>query len=92
MDGRHYIRSGPGTGDAATVEKSKALRAGSGAHPLVLASGVSPENAAGFLPYVDAYLVASEIETAQYSGILVLERTKLLAEIIHTWDADSPER
>ena len=84
--------SGPGTGYAASVEKAKALRAGAGAHPLALASGVSPENAAGFLPYVDAYLVASEIETAKYSGILVPERTKLLAEIIHTWNADSPER
>ena len=63
MDGRHYIQW-PRDGYAASVEKAKALRAGAGAHPLALASGVSPENAAGFLPYVDAYLVASEIEAA----------------------------
>ena len=78
--------SGPGTGYAATIEKAKALRSGAGRHPLALASGVSPENVDGFLPYVDAYLVASEIETAKYSGILVPERTKLLAEKIHGWE------
>lgn len=80
--------SGPGTGDAATVEKARALRSGAGDHPIALASGVSPENVGGFLPYVDAYLVASEIETAKYSGILVPERTKQLAERIHTWSGE----
>ena len=35
------------------------------------------------LPYVDAYLVASEIETEKYSGILVPERTHLLSQKIH---------
>ena len=83
--------SGPGTGCAATVEKARALRAGAGTHPLALASGVSPENIAGFLPYVDAYLVASEIETAKYSGILVPERTKLLAQRIHNWNQNGSE-
>jgi uncharacterized protein len=83
--------SGPGTGYAATVEKAKALRSGAGGHPLALASGVSPENVGGFLPHVDAYLVASEIETAKYSGILVPERTKLLAERIHGWNGTGAE-
>lgn len=80
--------SGPGTGYAASVEKAKALRSGAGDHPLALASGVSPENISGFLPYVDAFQVASEIETEKYSGILVRERTKLLADRIHEWDVD----
>jgi uncharacterized protein len=83
--------SGPGTGYAASVEKARALRSGAGAHPLALASGVSPENVEGFLPYVDAYLVASEIETTKYSGILVPERTKQLADRIHGWKAGSQE-
>ncbi|CAN1210961.1 Adenine phosphoribosyltransferase [Tumidithrix helvetica PCC 7403] len=83
--------SGPGTGYAATVEKARALRSGAGTHPVALASGVSPENVDGFLPYVDAYLVASEIETAKYSGILVSERTKLLAERIHNWNQSGAE-
>lgn len=77
--------SGPGTGYAASVEKAKALREGAGEHPLALSSGVSPENIDGFLPYVDAYLVASEIETEKYSGILVPERTHLLSQKIHTY-------
>ena len=83
--------SGPGTGYAATVEKARALRSGAGIHPLALASGVSPENVDGFLPYVDAFLVASEIETAKYSGVLVPERTTLLAEKIHGWDHHGAE-
>ncbi len=83
--------SGPGTGHAASVEKARALKTGAGAHPLALASGVSPENVTGFLPYVDAYLVASEIETAKYSGVLVPERTKLLAERIHEWSPNGTE-
>lgn len=77
--------SGPGTGYAASVKRVKALRKGAGTHPLALASGISPENVAKFLPYIDVYLVASAIETAKYSGILVPERTKLLSEKIHNW-------
>jgi hypothetical protein len=77
--------SGPGTGFAASVEKVKALREGAGEHPMALSSGVSPENIDSFLPYVDAYLVASEIETEKYSGILVPERTALLSQKIHAW-------
>ena len=80
--------SGPGTGYAASVDKAMSLRSGAETHPLALASGVSPENVAGFLPFIDAYLVASEIETEKYSGILVPERTKLLSERIHNWNQD----
>ena len=82
--------SGPGTGYAASVEKAKAIRSGAGNHPLALASGVSPENVDGFLPYVDAHLVASEIETESYSGVLLPDRTRELAERIHAWDAAAP--
>ncbi|MBF0451760.1 MAG: adenine phosphoribosyltransferase [Candidatus Magnetomorum sp.] len=80
--------SGPGTGFAASVEKAKLIRSGAGTHPLALASGVSPENIESFLPHVDAYLVASEIETTKYSGILLPDRTKLLADCIHAWEAN----
>lgn len=83
--------SGPGTGCAASVDKAKALRSGAGTHPLALASGVSPENVEGVLPYVDVYLVASEIETAKYSGVLVPERTRLLAERIHGYSVHGVE-
>jgi hypothetical protein len=37
------------------------------------------------LPYVDAYLVASAIETEEYSAILVPERTTLLSQKIHAY-------
>ncbi len=77
--------SGPGTGDAASIEKVQALRSGAGIHPLAIASGISPENVSQFLPLVDCFLVASEIETIKHSGILVPERTKTLANLIHNW-------
>lgn len=77
--------SGEGTGIPASLEKVRALRSGAGHHPMALASGISPENVADYLPLVDIFLVASEIETEPYSGILVPERTKLLADLIHGW-------
>jgi uncharacterized protein len=75
--------SGPETGIAAPLDKAKLLRAGAGSHPIALASGISPENVSHYLPYVDAYLVASSIETEENSGIFVPERAKLLASMIH---------
>lgn len=75
--------SGPGTGIPAPVTKVQALRSGAVAHPMALASGISPENIAGYLPYVDAYLAATEIETWKGSGVLVPERTQALANAIH---------
>ena len=75
--------SGPGTTVPAEREKARALRSGAGKHPLALASGVSLENVDIFLPHVDAYLVASSIETRPSSGILVPELTRRLAECIH---------
>lgn len=77
--------SGPATGVPSSIEKVRALRAGAGNHPIALASGISPENVEQFLPLVDAFLVASELETESYSGVLVPERTKLLADLIHGW-------
>jgi uncharacterized protein len=53
--------SGPGTGVAADVAKVRAMRVGTTA-PIALASGITPENARDYLPYVDAYLVGTGIE------------------------------
>ena len=75
--------SGLGTGLAAEVDKVEAMRSTGVVHPIGLASGITPENVGTFLPHVDAYLVASGIETAKYSGVLVPERTKALADRIH---------
>ena len=56
--------SGAGTGIAADVLKVKTMREGLGPdHALALASGVTPENVKDYLPYVDAYLVGTGIET-----------------------------
>ena len=77
--------SGTETGVAISMEALKRLREGAGSHPIALASGISPENVRHYLPYVDAYLVASSIETDKYSGILIPERVKLLADMIHAY-------
>jgi len=73
--------SGRGTGMAADPEKLHAMHRVIGDHALALASGVTPENARRYLPYVDAFLVASGIEKS--FGELDPARTKALAEIIH---------
>ncbi len=53
--------SGVATGRAADRAKIAAFRRGCGDAPLALASGVTPENAAGYAPEVDAMLVATGI-------------------------------
>ena len=54
--------SGPGTGQAADVEKVRDLRASLGDHAMALASGVTPENVRSYMPYVQAFLVGTGIE------------------------------
>lgn len=73
--------SGRGTGLAASPDKVKAMREAISGVSLGLASGVTPENVISFLPYVDAYLVASGIE--ERFGVLDPTRTKALADAIH---------
>lgn len=53
--------SGPGTGLSIAVERLQLLRRGLGDHPLALASGVTPENAALVAPLVDHILVSTGI-------------------------------
>ncbi len=73
--------SGPGTGKAADVAKVVAMRDGLGPHPpLALASGVTEHNVAGFLPYVDAYLVGTGIEKA--FGVLDADKVARLQALI----------
>jgi uncharacterized protein len=79
--------SGQGTGQAAEGDKVKMMRWTGVDHPIALASGITPENVDTFLPDVDVFLVASGIETAKYSGVLIPERTKDLADKIHNYKA-----
>lgn len=72
--------SGAGTGIAADTTRIEAMRQGAGDHAMGLASGVTPENVASYLPLVDAYLVATGIESS--FGVLDPERTRQLARCI----------
>lgn len=53
--------SGAGTGIAADMSKIKTFRRILKDRALALASGITPENAADYTPYVDAFLVATGI-------------------------------
>ena len=75
--------SGVATGRAADRAKIAAFRRGCGNAPLALASGVTPENAAGYAPHVDAMLVATginregdfyEIDPARLRRLLAVTR------------------
>jgi len=67
--------SGPGTGKAADPEKLRAIHAGAGGAAIALASGVTSENVAAYLPYASAFLVGTGIE--QQFG--VIDERKLTA-------------
>lgn len=73
--------SGVATGVAADTPKVENIRRYVGDHYLALASGVSIENVKNFLPLVDAFLVASKIES--YFGVLDPYATSKLSELIH---------
>lgn len=53
--------SGPGTGHAADVEKIRRMKQALDGTPLAIASGITPENVADYLPYADSFLVATGI-------------------------------
>lgn len=53
--------SGPGTGEAAPVEKIAQMKSALGKAPLAIASGITPENIADYLPHADCFLVATGI-------------------------------
>jgi predicted TIM-barrel enzyme len=52
--------SGEGTGKAADLHKIQTMRAAT-KHPLALASGITPDNVADYLPLLDWFLVATGI-------------------------------
>ncbi|HVV38737.1 MAG TPA: BtpA/SgcQ family protein [Candidatus Paceibacterota bacterium] len=53
--------SGVATGFAPPVDKIRLMREAIGEHPLAIASGMTPENVHKYLPYTDAFLVATGI-------------------------------
>lgn len=77
--------SGPRTGSPPLPTKAAAMRKALGPnYALALASGVTPENVHMFLPYVDAFLVATGIE-AEF-GRFDPVRLRQLAELIHAYN------
>lgn len=79
--------SGPGTGKAADIGKVLAMRAAMGDAALALASGVTVENVAAYLPYVNAFLVGTGIEAA--FGVLDRYRVEALQAAITSAAASS---
>lgn len=75
--------SGPGTGHPTPRSKVKAMRFVLGDHPLAVASGVALSNVDELLPYVDAYLCASSLETS--FGVFDEGRVRELADRLHEW-------
>jgi len=73
--------SGPATGQAASVEKLRAMKEAIGDHPLAVASGVTVENVGEILPFVDAILVATGISKSFTE--LDAGKTKALVERVH---------
>jgi predicted TIM-barrel enzyme len=73
--------SGPGTGTQADVAKVAAMRQGIGkGGAIALASGVTEANLAGYVPYVDAYLVGTGIE--KDFGILDPQKVAALQSLL----------
>lgn len=71
--------SGPGTGQAPSTAKVKAMKEAIGSQPLAIASGVDQHNIDQYRQWTNEILVASSIETEPYSGIF--ERQELDALI-----------
>lgn len=61
--------SGTGTGRPPSPDKIAAMKEAVGEAPLAVASGVSVDNIASYSGNIDQLLVASSIETSQYSGV-----------------------
>lgn len=75
--------SGPGTGETASVAKIMQMKQAIGQKPLALASGITAENVEEYLPWVDAFLVATGISQSFYE--LDIEKVRQLSDIVHNW-------
>ena len=77
--------SGPGTGRAAAVEKIATMKKALGDFPLAIASGITPDNAADFLPHADCFLVATGI-SSQFDE-LDRDMLRALMEVVRAYNA-----
>ncbi len=76
--------SGPGTGQSASAEKIATMKGAIGDKPLAIASGITPENVATYLPFVDVFLVATGISHSFFE--LDAAKVAHLATSIHQAD------
>ena len=72
--------SGAATGSPADMAKIYRMHAALAGHPLGIASGITPENVAAYLPYVSCFLVATGISRTFTE--LDPARVRLLADLI----------
>jgi hypothetical protein len=72
--------SGDGTGIAANPRKIRIMKEAIGDHPLAIASGITPENISGYLPYSDCFLVATGVSNSHTE--LNPDRVRQLAQIL----------
>jgi predicted TIM-barrel enzyme len=79
--------SGQGTGEPPALEKIIRMRQALGNFPLAIASGITPENVEAYLPYVDAFLVATGISSSFTE--LDPERVRMLAERVHEFQPEA---
>lgn len=77
--------SGPGTGEAADVDKIRVMKEAIGDFPLAIASGITPENVGDYLPHADCFLVASGISDDFEN--LNLGLTRRLVKTVRAYDA-----
>ena len=79
--------SGAGTGIAADMSKIKTFRRVLKDRALAVASGITPENAADYAPYVDAFLVATGINRdGDFYNIDPRRLSKLLEICRHSFE------
>ena len=78
--------SGPATGQAAEVDKIALMKRALGDHPLAIASGITPENVADFMPHADCFLVATGISRSFEE--LEPSRVKALMDAVNSIDTE----
>ena len=78
--------SGPGTGQAAYVEKIRVMKSALGSFPLAIASGITPMNVKEYLPWSDCYLVATGISDS--FDELNPVKVEVLVNTVRRWDGE----
>ena len=76
--------SGDGTGIAADIDKIKRMYDYAEGHPLAIASGITPENIDDYLPYVNAFLVATGVSRDFYN--FDLDKLKSVVESVDVFN------